>query len=184
VKPDANLDLALNAALALARSGNAADLPAIVAAADSAAHTKELRLRQDRLRVFHVAFSRHGKPDAATVARLGKESAGRIPSGDNALDRLLAQLAIYLGEPTAPARVLQAMKIAQPSPAVVADPEILAAIRATPRPPPTPWPSRLRRRASASPSTSAALPSAGRRSCGSSSSASSTSSPWRRAATR
>jgi putative heme-binding domain-containing protein len=126
VKADANLDLALNAALALARSGGAQDLAAIVAAADSAANSKDLRLRQDRLRVFHVAFSRHGKPDAATVARLGKESAGRIPSGDNALDRLLAQLAIYLGEPSAPARVLQAMKIAQPSPAVVADPEILA----------------------------------------------------------
>ena len=126
VKADANLDLALNAALALARSGGAQDLAAIVAAADAAANTKDLRLRQDRLRVFHVAFSRHGKPDAATVARLGKESAGRIPSGDNALDRLLAQLAIYLGEPSAPARVLQAMKIAQPSPAVVADPEILA----------------------------------------------------------
>jgi len=126
VKADANLDLALNAALALARSGGAQDLAAIVAAADSAANTKDLRLRQDRLRVFHVAFARHGKPDAATVARLGKESAGRIPSGDNALDRLLAQLALYLGEPSAPGRVLQAMKIAQPSPAVVADPEILA----------------------------------------------------------
>ena len=126
VKADANLDLALNAALALARSGGAPDLAAIVAAADSAANTKDLRVRQDRLRVLHVAFARHGKPDAATVARLGKESAGRIPSGDNALDRLLAQLAIYLGEPSAPARVLQAMKIAQPSPAVVADPEILA----------------------------------------------------------
>jgi putative heme-binding domain-containing protein len=126
VKADANLDLALNAALALARSGGAPDLVAIVAAADSAANSKDLRLRQDRLRVLHVAFARHGKPDAATVARLGKESAGRIPSGDNALDRLLAQLAIYLGEPSAPGRVLQAMKIAQPSPAVVADPEILA----------------------------------------------------------
>jgi putative heme-binding domain-containing protein len=126
VKADANLDLALNAALALARSGGAPDLATIVAATDSAAQTKDLRLRQDRLRVLHVAFARHGKPDAATVARLGKESAGRIPSGDNALDRLLAQLAIYLGEPSAPARVLQAMKIAQPSPAVVADPEILA----------------------------------------------------------
>lgn len=126
VKADANLDLALNAALALARSGGAPDLAAIVAAADSAANTKDLRLRQDRLRVFHVAFARHGKPDAATVARLGKESAGRIPSGDNFLDRQLAQLAIYLGEPSAPARVLQAMKIAQPAPAVVADPEILA----------------------------------------------------------
>lgn len=128
VKADANLDLALNAALALARSvkGGAPDLATIVAAADSAAQTKDLRLQQDRLRVLHVAFARLGKPDAATVARLGKESAGRIPSGDNALDRLLAQLAIYLGEPSAPARVLQAMKIAQPAPAVVADPEILA----------------------------------------------------------
>ena len=126
VKADANPDLALNAALALARSGGPQDLAAIVAAADSAATTKDLRQRQDRLRVFHVAFSRHGRPDAATVARLGKESAARIPSGDNVLDRQLAQLAIYLGEPSAPARILQAMKIAQPGPAVVADPEILA----------------------------------------------------------
>ncbi len=126
VKAGANLDLALNAALALARSGGPQDLAAIVAAADSAANTKDLRQRQDRLRVLHVAFARHGRPDAATVARLGKESAARIPSGDNFLDRQLAQLAIYLGEPSAPARILQAMKIAQPSPAVVADPEILA----------------------------------------------------------
>jgi putative heme-binding domain-containing protein len=126
VKADANPDLALNAALALARSGGPQDLAAIVAAADSAATTKDLRQRQDRLRVFHVAFSRHGRPDAATIARVGKESAARIPSGDNVLDRQLAQLAIYLGEPSAPARILQAMKIAQPGPAVVADPEILA----------------------------------------------------------
>ena len=126
VKADANLDLALNAALALARSGGAQDLPTIVAAADAAAKTKDLRQQQDRQRVFQVAFSRHGKPDAATATRLGQEAATRLPSGDNVLDRQLAQLAIYLGEPTAPARVLKAMKVAQPSPAVVADPEVLA----------------------------------------------------------
>ncbi len=126
VKAAANIDLSLNAALALARSGGAADLAAIVAAADAAAKTKDLRQQQDRQRVFQVAFSRHGKPDAATVTRLGQEAATRLPSGDNALDRQLAQLAIYLGEPSAPARVLKAMKVAQPSPAVVADPEILA----------------------------------------------------------
>ncbi len=126
VQADANVDLSLNAALALARSGAAADLPAIVAAADAAAKTKDLRQQQDRQRVFQVAFSRHGKPDAATATRLGQEAAGRLPSGDNTLDRQLAQLAIYLGEPSAPARVLKAMKVAQPGPAVVADPEILA----------------------------------------------------------
>ncbi len=126
VKADTNVDLALNAALALARSGGPQDLTAIVTAVDAAANTKDLRQRQDRLRVFHVAFSRHGRPDTATIARLGKESAARLPSGDNVLDRQLAQLAIYLGEPSAPGRVLQAMKIAQPGPAVVADPEILA----------------------------------------------------------
>ena len=126
VKADANADLALNAAVALARCGAKEDLPAIVAAADSAAKSKDLRQQQDRLRVFQVAFSRHGKPDAATAARLGREAAGRLPSGDNALDRQLALVAIFLEEPTAPARVLQAMKVAQPGPAVVADPEVLA----------------------------------------------------------
>jgi putative heme-binding domain-containing protein len=126
VKPDANADLALNAAVALARAGGKEDLPAIVAAADSAASSKELRLRQDRLRVFQVAFSRHGQPDDATAARLGKECADRLPSGDNALDRQLALVAIFLNAPNAPERVLQAMKVAQPGPAVEADPEVLA----------------------------------------------------------
>jgi putative heme-binding domain-containing protein len=126
VKPDANADLALNAAVALARCGNKDDLPAIVAAADAAAKSKDVRVQQDRQRVFQVAFSRHGRPDDATASRLGKEAAGRLPSGDNAHDRQLAQLAIFLGEPSAPARVLHTMKVAQPGPAVVADPEILA----------------------------------------------------------
>ncbi len=126
VKADANVDLAVNAAAALARCGEASDLAAIVAAADSAAKSKDLRQQQDRLRVFQIAFSRRGKPDAATSQRLGKEAADRLPSGDNALDRQLATIAIFFEEPTAPARVLKAMKFAQPGPAVVADPEVLA----------------------------------------------------------
>jgi len=126
VKPDANLDLALNAAVALARCGTKDDLSVIVAAAEAAAKSKDLRQLQDRQRVFQVAFSRHGRPDDATAGRLGKEAAVRLPSGNDAYDRQLAQLAIFLGEPAAPARVLQAMKVAQPGPAVIADPEILA----------------------------------------------------------
>lgn len=126
VKADANIDLALNAAVALARCGTKDDLSAIVAAADAAAKSKELRQQQDRQRVFQIAFSRHGRPDDATAGRLGKDAAVRLPSGNDAYDRQLAQLAIFLGEPSAPARVLQAMKVAQAGPAVIADPEILA----------------------------------------------------------
>ena len=126
VKPDANVDLALNAAVALARCGNKDDLAAIVAAAEAAAKSKDLRQQQDRQRIFQVAFSRHGRPDDATAGRLGKDAAVRLPSGNDAYDRQLAQLAIFLGEPSAPARVLQAMKVAQAGPAVIADPEILA----------------------------------------------------------
>ncbi len=126
VKPAANVDLALNAATALARAGSKEDLPAIVAATESAAKSKDPRLQQDRMRVYQVAFSRHGKPDAATAARLGKEFASRLPSGDAALDRQLALVSIFLEESTAPAAVLKAMKLAQPGPAVVADPEVLA----------------------------------------------------------
>ena len=126
VKPDANIDLALNAAVALARCGTKDDLAAIVAAAEAAAKSKDLRQQQDRQRIFQVAFSRHGRPDDATAGRLGKDAAVRLPSGNDAYDRQLAQLAIFLGEPSAPARVLQAMKVAQAGPAVIADPEILA----------------------------------------------------------
>lgn len=126
VKAGPNADLALNAAAALARCGSKEDLPAIVAAADSAAAAKELSRQQDRLRVFQVAFSRHGRPTAAEAARLGKECAERLPSGHNDLDRQLALVAIYLEAPAAPSRVLAAMRLATPTAAVVADPEILA----------------------------------------------------------
>ena len=126
VKADANPDLALNAAVALARCGTKEDLNAILAAVECTAKAKDLRLQQDRLRVLQVAFSRHGQPDAATAVKLGKEFASRLPSGDNSLDRQLALVSIFLGEPTAPARVLYAMKIAQAGPAVIADPEIIA----------------------------------------------------------
>ena len=54
VKADANIDLALNAAVALARCGTKDDLSAIVAAADAAAKSKELRQQQDRQRVFQI----------------------------------------------------------------------------------------------------------------------------------
>ena len=126
VKPDANPDLALNAAIALARCGTKDDLPAIIAATESTAGNKTLRLQQDRLRVFQVAFSRHGQPDVATATRLGKEFASRLPSGDNGLDRQLALVSIFLGEPTAPARILNVMKIATNGPSLAADPEIIA----------------------------------------------------------
>ncbi|MFM9146979.1 MAG: heme-binding protein, partial [Verrucomicrobiota bacterium] len=117
VKADANLDLALNAATALARAG---------LTSRRLCRTRCLRHQQDRLRVFQIAFSRHGQPDAATASRLGKEFASRLPSGDAALDRQLALVSIFLEAPTAPAAVLKAMKLAQPGPAVVADPEVLA----------------------------------------------------------
>ncbi|MEI7651467.1 MAG: c-type cytochrome [Verrucomicrobiota bacterium] len=126
VKANDNPDLALNAAIALARCGAKEDLPAIIAATESTAGNKTLRLQQDRLRVYQVAFSRHGQPDATTAAQLGKEFSSRLPSGDTGLDRQLALVSIFLGEPTAPASVLKAMKLATNGPAVEADPEIIA----------------------------------------------------------
>ena len=120
-------DLALTAAVALARCGAKSDLPAIIAATDlAAAGTPDLRLQRDRLRVLQVAFSRLGQPDAATAARLGGEFARRIPSGSTELDRQLALVSIFLGAPEAPAHILKAMKLATRGPAVEADPEVIA----------------------------------------------------------
>ena len=54
-------------------SGEADIGPGIeAAAADAAAKSKDLRQQQDRLRVFQIAFSRRGKPDAGSrIHRLG-----------------------------------------------------------------------------------------------------------------
>jgi hypothetical protein len=99
-----NPQAAIEALIALARVGEKSRQPKLIEALLRLDFAKQpVALRLPLLRAWQLAFTRMGKPDAATGTRLGHEAAGRLPSGDNALDRQLAQLAIYLGEPTAPA---------------------------------------------------------------------------------
>ena len=122
-----NPDFAINAALALTRAGTKEDLPAIMATIEKAnAKKPSLALQHDRLRALQVAFARFGRPAENLAQALGKECASRLPSGDNGLDRQLAMLALFLDEPSAPAKILQAMKVAKNGAAVEADPEVLA----------------------------------------------------------
>ncbi len=122
-----NGEAAANAALALARCGNQGDLEAVLKALDQPAADKpSLQMQKDILRVMQVAFSRHGAPSAARAKAIGADAAKRLPSGDTVLDRQLALVAIFLQEPTAPAQVLKAMKLASYGPAVEADPEVIA----------------------------------------------------------
>lgn len=144
--PSTNPVEAVTAALALARCGNQGDLESILKALDQAAPARifnssahkvggaghsynvdnALQQQRDILRVMQVAFSRHGAPSPARAKAIGADAAKRLPSGDNVLDRQLALIAIFLQEPTAPAKILQTMKVASHGAAVEADPEVLA----------------------------------------------------------
>ena len=126
-QPAGNPDLAINAALALARAGTKEDLPTVMAAIEQAnVPNPSLDLQRDRMRALQVAFARFGRPAENIAKAIGAEAARRLPSGDNGLDRQLAMVALYLEEPTAPAKILQTMNVAKNGAAVEADPEVLA----------------------------------------------------------
>jgi putative heme-binding domain-containing protein len=75
---------------ALARVGNAGDLPALVERVAAAG------LDMDALRVLQLAFIRLGKPDAATRSKALAWLDPQYPSGSFPLDRELVQLLVYL----------------------------------------------------------------------------------------
>jgi putative heme-binding domain-containing protein len=119
---EGNADNRLQLALALARCGEAADLPTVLALARGAVDGKaDLRLRRDQARVLAVAVARLGKP----ADDLGDWAARRLPTGDFELDRQLGELAVHLGSAEATARLVRMMATARdPEPAM--DRELLA----------------------------------------------------------
>ncbi|MBI3467666.1 MAG: c-type cytochrome [Planctomycetes bacterium] len=104
---------ALAALLALARIGEPADLDILLEAlARFPCNQLDPELLLAKLRVIQVALVRLGRPDAAARERLQAELDPLFPARDDALNRELAQVLIYLGTPDVTARVVEAARAA------------------------------------------------------------------------
>ena len=68
--------------------------------------------RVDLLRAWSLAFIRLGAPDETTREQLASKFEPLFPAHHRDVDNLLAQLLAYLGSPTAPAKILAALRTA------------------------------------------------------------------------
>lgn len=104
---------ALTALCALARYGDKAAQPQLLAALASLDWTSLPRERRlDWARVHHLALIRMGKPDAAAASALAQRVAPLLPSGDADVDRDLLALLVFLESPDAPRKGLTMAAVA------------------------------------------------------------------------
>jgi putative heme-binding domain-containing protein len=121
---------AIEALIALARVGDKALQPQLIAALEKlefAALAPELRL--PLLRAWHLAFTRMGKPDAATCERLAAKLDPLFPHTDPFVSRELVSLLIYLGSPHVVAKTVPLLSVSEPvgtAPEELASKELLA----------------------------------------------------------
>lgn len=98
--------LGLNASLALARVGNAADqLDLLKGLARWPLNGLSDELYLTKLRVIEVAFARHGIPEAIRPMAIEKLSS-QFPASNWPKNRELSQILVALGDPTAIAKIL------------------------------------------------------------------------------
>ncbi|HAZ65363.1 MAG TPA: heme-binding protein, partial [Opitutae bacterium] len=129
-------NLKLNAALALARCGNPKSEDQLRRIMDVAMHVTEVPQREDSLdvvRLMHVALARYDIPEdsGGWQANAGGKPFLRKSILNNALNfgdminRQLAELAIAVDAPDAPAKYVKRMREAQSQPGLVVDHELL-----------------------------------------------------------
>lgn len=107
---------AIEALMALARMGEATLQPRLLAALEKLNFPRmSPELRLPLLRVWELAFTRMGKPDAATCARLAARMDGWFPGRDAFENRELASLLVYLDSPTAVKRLVPLLSVAEKS---------------------------------------------------------------------
>lgn len=114
---------AIEALIALARIGDKSLQPRLLEALsrlDFAAQPAARRL--PLLRAWQLAFTRMGKPDAATCARLAAKLDPLFPHADAFVNRELVSLLIYLGSPTVVAKTVPLLSVSEP---IVVTPEQL-----------------------------------------------------------
>src|SRR5205085_2647311 len=97
---------ALTALLALARAGEPAIQPRLLAALVAVDWQQLGPLRSDWLRVVSLTFSRLGRPTAEVCQHWAKLLSPRFPSDDRALDGPLCELLVYLEAPDIAAKAM------------------------------------------------------------------------------
>ena len=109
-----NPPAAIEALIALARVGEKHFQPQIIDALtrlDYAQQPAELRL--PLLRAWQLTFTRMGKPDAATCARVAALLDPLFPASDALVNRELVSLLIFLDAPTVVAKTVPLLRIAE-----------------------------------------------------------------------
>ena len=107
---------AIEALIALARVGDKSLQPRLLEALgrlDFAAQPAGLRL--PLLRAWQLAFTRLGKPDSATCARLAATLDPFFPQADALVNRELVALLIYLDSPTVVAKTVPLLSVSEPT---------------------------------------------------------------------
>ncbi len=83
-------------------------------------------LKLQLLRAYQLAFTRLGKPDAATAGELATQLDTAYPATDASVNRELCQLLIFLGSKTVAAKTLNLMATAHDDSDAIATDELLA----------------------------------------------------------
>ncbi|MEO7796130.1 MAG: c-type cytochrome [Opitutaceae bacterium] len=126
-----NPQASIEAMIALARVGEQFHQPRILetlAKLDFAQQPASLQL--PLLRAWELAFTRMGKPDAATCARLAAKFDPLFPHKDPLVNRELVSLLIYLDSPTVIAKTVPLLSVSEP---VTVTPEQLGGTQLTAR---------------------------------------------------
>ncbi len=111
VLAETNPDALINGAVALARQGDKAIEPKLLAALDRLDLAKlPERLQLDLLRTYSLVFARMGMPEPATGSTIAKKLDAFFPSGSDLVDRELCQILVYLKSPTVIAKTVELLK--------------------------------------------------------------------------
>ena len=109
-----NPQSAIEALIALARVGDKSLRPRLLAALGRLDYTAQpAALHLPLLRAWQLAFTRMGKPDAATCAGLAAKLDPLFPQADPLANRELAALLIYLDSPTIVGKIVPLLAVAE-----------------------------------------------------------------------
>lgn len=110
-----NPQAAIEALIALARVGEHRYQPRLLDALAKLDFAKQPdALRLPLLRAWQLAFTRMGKPDAATCAQLAARFDPLFPQKDALINRELAALLVYLDSPTIVSKLVPLLRVAEP----------------------------------------------------------------------
>jgi putative heme-binding domain-containing protein len=101
----------ISAAIALARQGDKALQPKLLAALDAIDIAKLSETQQlELLRAYALTFIRMGQPDAVTGGKLAKRLDPLYPSKSDAMNRELSRLLVYVNSPTVVDKTLELLE--------------------------------------------------------------------------